>query len=215
MANIDFDLQDGNPAAIAVRFHVAQHSMLTYMDFKVGSARAAVEDIGNQITNVRIHGGDYGIITRRTAPVWQFLLMDSTLDGQRIAGIQTMEAGFTLVRVGFSNMPVALKIFPGEVEQLYARDLRLENITGAALEVAAPGALLLPRLTTAQRDGLAAVHGMMIFNTDVRGFEGYASRELPLVTQTRLDNEIPRSIVGGLWEMHQSFVAPALMLRSR
>jgi hypothetical protein len=135
MSNIDFDLQDGNPAAIAVRFHVAQHSMLTYMDFKVGSARAAVEDIGNQITNVRIHGGDYGIITRRTAPVWQFLLMDSSLDGQRLAGVQTMDAGFTLVRVAFANMPVALKIFPGEVEQLYARDLRLENVSTAALEV--------------------------------------------------------------------------------
>jgi hypothetical protein len=135
MSNIDFELQAGNPAAIAVRFHVAQHSLLTHMDFNVGSARAALEDIGNQVTNVRIHGGDYGIITRRTAPVWQFLLMDSTLDGQRIAGIQTMEAGFTLVRVAFANMPVAMKIFAGEVEQLYARDLRLENISDAALAV--------------------------------------------------------------------------------
>lgn len=134
MSNIDFELQPGNPAAIAVRFHVAQHSMLTHMDFNVGSARAAMEDVGNQVTNVRIRGGDYGIITRRTAPVWQFLLMDSVLEGQRIAGIQTMEAGFTLVRVAFSNMPVAMKIFPDEVEQLYARDLRLENITDAALE---------------------------------------------------------------------------------
>ncbi len=135
MSNIDFELQDGNPAAIAVRFHVAQHSMLTHMDFKVGTARAAAEDIGNQASDIHVHGGDYGIITKRTAPVWQFLLMDSTFDGQRVAGIQTMEAGFTLVRVGFSNMPVALKITPGEVEQLYARDLRLENITSAALEV--------------------------------------------------------------------------------
>ncbi len=67
MSNIDFELQEGNPAAIAVRFHVAQHSMLTYMDFNVGSARAAVEDVGNQVTNVRIHGGDYGIITPHRA----------------------------------------------------------------------------------------------------------------------------------------------------
>ncbi len=135
MSNIDFELQDGNPAAIAVRFHVAQHSLLTHMDFKVGSARAALEDIGNQANDLHIHGGDYGIITKRTAPVWQFLLMDSSFDGQRVAGIQTMEAGFTLVRVSFANMPVALKFTPGEVEQLYARDLRLENIRDAALVV--------------------------------------------------------------------------------
>jgi pectate lyase-like protein/SMP-30/gluconolaconase/LRE-like protein len=132
MNNIDFELQDGNPAAIAIRFHVAQHSMLTHMDFQVGSARAALEDIGNQASDIHIHGGEYGIITKRTAPVWQFLLMDSSFDGQRAAGIQTMEAGFTLVRDHFANMPVALKITAGEVEQLYARDLKLENITDTA-----------------------------------------------------------------------------------
>jgi hypothetical protein len=132
MNNIDFELQDGNPAAIAIRFHVAQHSMLTHMNFEVGTARAALEDVGNQASDIHVHGGEYGIITKRTAPVWQFLLMDSSFDGQRAAAIQTMEAGFTLVRVRFANMPVALKIFPGEVEQLYGRDLQLENIREAA-----------------------------------------------------------------------------------
>ena len=132
MSNIDFELQDGNPAAIAVRFHVAQHSELTHMNFRVGTARAAVEDIGNQASDIHVEGGDYGIITRRTAPVWQFLLMDSSFEGQRTAAIKTQEAGFTLIRVSFSNMPVALQISPGEVEQLYGRDLRMENIRDAA-----------------------------------------------------------------------------------
>ena len=133
MSNIDFELQGGNPAAVAVRFHVAQHSALTHMDFQVGSARAALEDIGNQASDIHVHGGQYGIITKRTAPVWQFLLMDSSFDGQRIAAIQTQEAGFTLVRVRFSNMPVALQIADDRVEQLYGRDLRMENIRVAAL----------------------------------------------------------------------------------
>jgi sugar lactone lactonase YvrE len=132
MSNIDFELQDGNPAAIAIRFHVAQHSELTHMDFRVGTARAAVEDIGNQASDIHVEGGEYGIITKRTAPVWQFLLMDSSFEGQRKAAIQTQEAGFTLIRVHFSNMPVALQIAPGEVEQLYGRDLRMENIREAA-----------------------------------------------------------------------------------
>src|SRR6185436_10753540 len=43
----------------------------------------------------------------------------------------TQEAGFTLIRVSFSNMPVALQVAPGEVEQLYGRDLRMENIRDA------------------------------------------------------------------------------------
>ena len=132
MSNIDFELQDGNPAAIAVRFHVAQHSELTHMNFRIGTARAAVEDIGNQASDIHVEGGEYGIITKRTAPVWQFLLMDSSFEGQRAAAIKTQEAGFTLIRVSFSNMPVALQIAPGEVEQLYGRDLRMQNIRDAA-----------------------------------------------------------------------------------
>lgn len=132
MSNIDFELQEGNPAAIAVRFHVAQHSELTHMNFRVGTARAAVEDIGNQASDIHVEGGEYGIITKRTAPVWQFLLMDSTFTGQRAAAIHTQEAGFTLIRVSFSNMPVALQIAPGQVEQLYGRDLWMQNIREAA-----------------------------------------------------------------------------------
>ena len=134
ITNIDFEMQDGNPAAVAVRFHVAQHCSLRHMDFHVGSARAAMEDIGNQASNIRVFGGKYGIITRRTAPVWQFLLMDSSFEGQSEAAIHTMEAGFTLVRVRFARMPVALQIAPGEVEQLYGRDLRMEDIRSAALK---------------------------------------------------------------------------------
>jgi len=132
MNNIDFELQDGNPAAIAVRFHVAQHGELTHMNFRIGTARAAVEDVGNQASDIHVEGGEYGIVTKRTAPVWQFLLMDSSFDGQRVAAIHTQEAGFTLVRVRFSNMPVALRIAPDQVEQLYGRDLQMQNIREAA-----------------------------------------------------------------------------------
>ncbi len=134
MSNIDFEMQDGNPAAVAIRFHVAQHSSLQHMNFQVGSARAAVEDIGNQASDIHVQGGAYGIITRRTAPVWQFLLMDSSFEGQRECAIHTMEAGFTLIRVRFAHMPVALQIAPGEVEQLYGRDLQMVDIRSAALK---------------------------------------------------------------------------------
>ena len=104
------------------------------MNFQVGSCRAAVEDIGNQSSDIHVFGGQYGIITKRTSPVWQYLLMDSSFEGQRESGINTMEAGFTLIRVSFKNMPIALQITPGEVEQLYARDLKLEDIRTAAFK---------------------------------------------------------------------------------
>jgi hypothetical protein len=53
-------------------------------------------------------------------------------EGQSEAAIHTMEVGFTLIRVRFAHMPVALQIAPGEVEQLYGRDLQLEDIRAAA-----------------------------------------------------------------------------------
>ncbi len=105
VSNIDFELQDGNPAAVAIRFHVAQHGVLTHMDFHLGSAKAALEDIGNQASDIHIYGGQYGIITKKTSPAWQFLLMDSSFDGQSIAAIRTQEAGFTLIRDRFAHMP--------------------------------------------------------------------------------------------------------------
>jgi sugar lactone lactonase YvrE len=134
MSNIDIEIQEGNPAATALRFHVAQHSYLQHMDFRIGSARAAMEDIGNQASDIHVYGGKYGIITKRTAPVWQFLLMDSSFEGQSEAAIHTMEVGFTLIRCRFAHMPVAIQIAPGEVEQLYGRDLRMEDIRTVAFK---------------------------------------------------------------------------------
>ncbi len=129
MDNINIEIENGNPAAIAVRFHVAQHSYLRHMDMNIGNAYAGVQDIGNQSNDIYIKGGKYGIITLRTAPVWQFILMDSHFEGQSEAGIKTMEAGFTMIRCSFDNMPVAVQLYIGEVEQLYGRDLIMNNIT--------------------------------------------------------------------------------------
>jgi hypothetical protein len=132
LSNIDFELNEGNPAAVAIRFNVAQHSFITHADFKLGSAKAALEAIGNQASDIHVHGGQYGIVTGKTSPAWQFLLMDSTFDGQKKAAISTHEAGFTLVRNRISNAPVAVEIPAGQVEQLYARDLQLDHISRTA-----------------------------------------------------------------------------------
>ena len=48
MSNIDFEIGDGNPAAIAIRFHAAQHAYLSHMDFHIGSGLAALTEIGNE-----------------------------------------------------------------------------------------------------------------------------------------------------------------------
>lgn len=72
LSNIDFQLDEGNSMAVAIRFNVAQHSFVTHADFRLGSAKAALEAVGNQASDIRIHGGQYGIITGKTSPAWQF-----------------------------------------------------------------------------------------------------------------------------------------------
>ena len=97
IGNLDFEIGPGNPAAIAIRFHVAQHSFLSHMNFRIGAGRAALEDVGNNASDLHITGGDFGIISVRTSPAWQFLLMDSSIEGQRKAAIHTQEVGMTLI----------------------------------------------------------------------------------------------------------------------
>jgi pectate lyase-like protein/SMP-30/gluconolaconase/LRE-like protein len=133
ISNLDFEIGKGNPAAIAVRFHVAQHSFLQHMRFQVGDGRAALEDVGNGAIDLQIEGGEYGIISVRTSPAWQFLLMDSRLTGQRRAAIHTQEVGMTLVRDRISRTPIAVEIAPAMTEELFGRDLLLEDIGRSAV----------------------------------------------------------------------------------
>lgn len=135
VTNIDFELNEGNEAAVAVRFNVAQHSFVSHADFHLGSARAAIEAVGNQASDIHVYDGQFGIITGKTSPAWQFLLMDSSFRGQKTAAIRTHDAGFTLIRDRFANVPTAIQIPDGEVEQLYGRDLDITGISQAAIQL--------------------------------------------------------------------------------
>jgi hypothetical protein len=130
MSNIDFEIGDGNPAAIAIRFHVAQHAFLSHMDFHVGSGLAALTEIGNEAEDLHFYGGRYGILTDKTSPAWQFTLIDSVFEGQREAAIREHEAGLTLIRDTFRNVPSGIDIDPQYSDQLWVKDCRFENISG-------------------------------------------------------------------------------------
>jgi sugar lactone lactonase YvrE len=135
MSNIDFEIGDGNPAAIAVRFHAAQHAYLSHMDFHIGSGLAALTQIGNEAEDLHFYGGRYGILTEKTSPAWQFTLIDSIFEGQREAAIREHEAGLTLIRDTFQNVPVAIDIDPEYSDELWVKDCRFERISRAAVIV--------------------------------------------------------------------------------
>ena len=133
ISNIDIEIQDGNPGAVGVRAHYAQHCFLAHMDFRIGSGLAGIKDGGNVAQDVHFHGGQYGIWTRKPSPGWQFTIIDATFEGQREAAIREHEAGLTLIRPQFKNVPTAVAIDPHYSDELWIKDARMENISGPAV----------------------------------------------------------------------------------
>lgn len=133
LSNVDIEIQDGNPGAVGVRARYAQHCFLSHMDFHIGSGLAGIHDGGNVAIDLHFYGGQYGIWTRKPSPGWQFTIIDSTFEGQSKAAIREHEAGLTLIRPQFKNVPTAISIDPKYSDELWIKDGRLENITGPAL----------------------------------------------------------------------------------
>ncbi|HXP40130.1 MAG TPA: glycosyl hydrolase family 28-related protein, partial [Candidatus Acidoferrales bacterium] len=135
MSNINIEIQDGNPGAVGIRAHYAQHCYLAHMDFHIGSGLAGIHDGGNVAEDLHFYGGRYGIWTRKPSPGWQFTLIDVSFEGQREAAIREHEAGLTLIRPQFKNVPTAISIDPQYSEELWIKDGRMEDISGPAVVI--------------------------------------------------------------------------------
>ena len=133
ISNIDIEIRDGNPAAIGIRSHFAQHCYLAHMDFRIGSGRAGVEEAGTESEDLHFFGGEFGITMHKPSPSWPFLLIDSSFEGQRKAAIETEEGGLTIIRNQFRNVPTVIAVRENRAEELWMKDSRLEDITGPAL----------------------------------------------------------------------------------
>lgn len=135
MSNIDVEVGDGNPAAIAIRFHVAQHGYLDHMNFRLGSGLAGLMQVGNEVHDLHFSGGRYAILTENTSPFWQFTVIDSTFEGQRAAAIREHMAQLTLVRDTFRGVPVAVDIDSQYSDQVWVKDSRFEDVSKAVIVI--------------------------------------------------------------------------------
>ena len=133
LSNIDLEIGDGNPCAVALRTHFAQHSFISHVDIHIGSGRAGLFDVGNEMEDVRFFGGDYGIYTTKPSPGWQFMMVDTWFEGQRKAAIRTREAGLTIVRMHARQVPSVIDIDSNYHEKLFMEDCQLEDVTGPAI----------------------------------------------------------------------------------
>jgi sugar lactone lactonase YvrE len=158
LSNVDIEIEDGNPGAVGIRAHYAQHCYLAHMDFHLGSGLAGIHDGGNVAQDLHFWGGKYGIWTRKPSPGWQFTVIDSTFEGQKEAAIREHEAGLTLIRPEFRNVPTAISIDPGYFDELWVKDARLENISGPAVIISDENS---PRTEINMEN--AVCHGVPVF----------------------------------------------------
>ncbi len=133
LSNIDLRIEDGNPHAVALRTHYAQHSFISHVDVHVGKGKAGLFDVGNEMEDVRFFGGDYGIYTTKTSPSWQMMMVDTYFEGQRKAAIRTQQVGLTIVRLQAKNVPIVVEVDSSYFEKLYMEDCLFENVKSAAV----------------------------------------------------------------------------------
>ncbi|MBV7531061.1 glycosyl hydrolase family 28-related protein [Chitinophaga sp. sic0106] len=139
LSNVDLKIEDGNPHAVALRTHFAQHSFVAHININIGKGKAGLFEIGNFMEDVQFFGGEYGIYTTKASPGWQFMMMDTYFEGQRRSAIKSQEAGFTIVRMQVKNVPAAIQVEHNYWEKIYLEDSRFENISGPAITLSNEG----------------------------------------------------------------------------
>jgi sugar lactone lactonase YvrE len=135
ISNVDFEFKNGNDQMVGIRSNYAQHCFISDCNFKLGTALAAIERVGNDITNCSFIDGTYGILAYKTSPGWPIVLIDSYFEGQTKAAIETQEAGLTIIRSHFKDMPSAILTRSGQPEKLFMEDCRFEEISEAAIVI--------------------------------------------------------------------------------
>ena len=135
LSNINIRIGKGNPQAVAIRSHFAQHSFINHCDIYIGDGKAGIYDVGNEIENIRFYGGQYGITSNRTSPGWPMMMMDTYFEGQRKAAILTREVGFAIVNMHVKNAPVAVEMQANRVDRLHIENSYFENVSRAGVVV--------------------------------------------------------------------------------
>ncbi|MDR2118062.1 MAG: gluconolaconase [Tannerellaceae bacterium] len=139
LSNINLRIEKGNPQAVGVRSHFAQHSFISHCIFFTGDGKAGIYDVGNEVENLKFYGGDYGITSGRTSPGWPMMMVDTYFEGQRKAAVLSRETGFAIVRMQVKNVPVAFEMQEGRADRLHMENSWFENVSKAGIVVGVEG----------------------------------------------------------------------------
>ena len=132
-SNINLRIEKGNPMAIGLRTHYAQHGVLNHVDIHAGDALACLLDVGNEMENVRFFGGQYGITSGPTSPSWPMAIADVYFEGQKKAAVVTRNASISFVNMVVKNAPVGVLMENGVTDRVYIEESQFENVGTAVI----------------------------------------------------------------------------------
>ncbi|MCE5227769.1 MAG: gluconolaconase [Porphyromonadaceae bacterium] len=128
ISNINFTIEDGNPCAIALRAHFAQHGFVSHSIINAGKGKAGMYDVGNEMENLLFIGGEYGVMANRTSPGWPMMMVDIMFEGQRSAAIVANHADLTIMNMEVKNTPIAIDMEQGVPNRIYLEEGNLTNV---------------------------------------------------------------------------------------
>ena len=128
ISNVDFRIGKGNPMAIALRTHLAQHGIVSHVSVYGGDGFACLYDAGNELEDVEFFGARYGISSNVSSPSWPIAMVDAYFEGQKEAAVLTRNAGFAIVNMKVKDAPVAVLCEKDMADRLYLEDCFFENV---------------------------------------------------------------------------------------
>ena len=140
ISNVDFRIGKGNPGAVGVRAHVAQHGIVSHVTVRGGDGYACLYDVGNELEDVELYGARYGIDSGTSAPSWPIAMVDAYFEGQKEAALFTRNAGLAIVNMKVKNCPVGVLCGQEMADRLYLEDCFFENVRKGVVMTAVEGA---------------------------------------------------------------------------
>lgn len=185
ISNIDFNIEDGNPIAVALRTHYAQHGFVSHSVINIGNGKAGISQLGNELENVSFIGGEYGIITGPTSPSWPMMMVDTYFETQRKAAIKCQNSGLAIVNMHVKNTPIAVEIEEDAIDRLYLENCLFENIKTAGI------------LINDKKSTLTQINMLNIFCNSVQVFAQFrqSKKQIPGIGKTWKVNEFVHGLV--------------------
>lgn len=135
ISNVDFRIGNGNPKAVCIRAHVAQHGVFSHLTFNIGGGFAGMHEVGNEIEDADFIGGQYGISSGRTSPGWPMIMNDIRFYNQEKAAIVSRNTGYAISNMHVRNTAVGIELEDGIPDRLYMENCCFEEVSDCGIRI--------------------------------------------------------------------------------